>query len=97
MRKFLSFLFSYISKGINENRKREIIFASKDERKIIMVFLHNRANEDDDKDSHTIYSYVCMLCIFAWTENACLEIKQQQSIFYDIYVENTIGGMQMVY
>lgn len=53
-------------------RKREIIFASKDERKIIMVFLHNRANEDDDKDSHTIYSYVCMLCIFAFNGKCML-------------------------
>ena len=28
---------------------------------------------------------------FALTENVCIEIKKQQSIFYDIYVENAIG------
>lgn len=43
-----------------------------------------------------IVMFVCFV-VFGVTENACLEIKQQQSIFYDIYVENAIEGMQMVY
>lgn len=38
-------------------------------------FPHNRANEDDDKDSHTIYSYFVCFVFLLFNENAYMEIQ----------------------